>query len=176
MTASWDLLGLMQNASNPLEPLHERQQLVAVLLATGILVLVLELVRRRRLREEFSWVWVTIASMLLIVAFNDNLIVVLSGWIGTVSATSTLFFAGLVVLMMLALQSAVRLSRLTERYRTLAQRTALLEAELADLRREVAADTNQADTDPTPDTQILPLHKAPAVRSTTKRGSQEGSA
>lgn len=175
MTATSSLLGLLQSStSTPLEPLHERQQLVAILLATSILVLVLELVRRRRLREEFSWVWITIASMLLLVACNDSLIVLLSRSIGTVSATSTLFFAGLVVLMMLALQSAVRLSRLTERYKTLAQRTALLEAELADLRQEVGRGNSEAAQ--RPETQILPLHKAPTVQPTQTRGTQEGSA
>ncbi len=43
----------VQNAlSKAFEPLPGRQQMTAILLAAGILLLVLELVRRRKLREE----------------------------------------------------------------------------------------------------------------------------
>jgi hypothetical protein len=117
-----------------LEPLPARQRFVACLLAAIVLGVVVELVRRRKLREEYSWVWVATAFALLVLAAVPDLLVLLSGWIGSASSVSTLFFGAFVFLLGLVMQFSVRLSRLTHRHRTLAQRMALLEHELARLR------------------------------------------
>ena len=69
-------------------------------------------------------------------AVNQNLLITLTGWIGAASSASTLFFGAIIFLMGLAVQFSIRLSRLTHRQRTLAQRLALLEEELADVRKQ----------------------------------------
>lgn len=132
MTASAALGWLAQAAE--LQPLHDRQRLVAIAIAIGVLLFVLELVRRRKLREEYSWVWVSTAILLIVLAVDGDLLVTLSRWIGSASPVSTLFFGALVFLLALVLQFSVRLSRLTHRHRTLAQRLALLEQEVTELR------------------------------------------
>jgi len=119
-------------------PLHERQQFVAIAGAIAIVLIVFELVRRRKLREEFSWVWIATAIGIVVLALNQNLLGTISGWIGAASSVSTLFFGAIVFLLALSVQFSVRLSRLTHRQRTLAQRLALLEEELADARKEKA--------------------------------------
>jgi hypothetical protein len=119
-----------------LQPMHERQRFVAIAGAISIVLLVFELVRRRKLREEYSWVWITTAAAIVILAVNQDLLITLSTWIGAASSASTLLFGGIVFLMALAVQFSVRLSRLTHRQRTLAQRLALLEEELADVRKD----------------------------------------
>jgi hypothetical protein len=148
----------------PMSPLPERQQTVAVVLAVTILVLVLELVRRRKLREEYSWVWIAVALLLLALSLQDRLIVALSNLIGSATATSTLFFGAIVFLLLLALQFSVRLSRLTHRQRTLAQRLALLEHELEQLRR------------PPPPAEIRPLRAPPPVSAAAPSRSQDETA
>lgn len=124
-----------------LEPLPERQKLVAVTLAVCLLLVVLEMVRRRKLREEYSVLWVLTAGALLVLAFEQDLILVVTGWIGAATATSTLFFGGLVFLMLVALQFSVRLSKLAHRNKALGQKVALLEEELEKLRPQ---DTERA--------------------------------
>ena len=117
-----------------LQPLHDRQRLVALVIAIGVLLFVLELVRRRKLREEYSWVWVSTSVLLIVLAAYNDLLVTLSQWVGAASTVSTLFFGAFVFLLALVLQFSVRLSRLTHRHRTLAQRLALLEQEVTELR------------------------------------------
>lgn len=117
-------------------PLHERQQFVAIGGAIGILLIVFELVRRRKLREEFSWVWIATAIGIVVLALNQGLLTTISSWIGAASSVSTLFFGAIVFLIGLAVQFSVRLSRLTHRQRTLAQRLALLEEELTQTRKQ----------------------------------------
>lgn len=133
-----------------LQAMPGRQRLVAVLLAAAVLGLVLELVRRRKLREEYSWVWVATSLVLITLAVDQDLLVAFSGWIGAASPVSTLFFGAFLFLLALVLQFSVRLSRLTHRHRTLAQRMALLEHELAQLRQghgEVATPSRSRDAE-----------------------------
>lgn len=118
----------------PLEPLPERQQFVAIALAAGILLLVLELVRRRKLREEYSWLWVVTSIVLIALALDGTLLERASGWIGAATSTSTLFFGAIVFLLLVALQFSVHLSKLAHRQKALAQRLALLEEEVERLR------------------------------------------
>ena len=122
----------------------ERQQFVAITGALVVVLLVFELVRRRKLREEYSWVWIATAGCIVALAVNQSLLMTLSSWIGTASPVSTLFFGSIIFLMALALQFSVRLSRLTHRQRTLAQRLSLLEEELEETRKTKSR-TDQAN-------------------------------
>ena len=118
-----------------LQPLPERQRLAAIVVAISVLLLVLELVRRRKLREEYSWVWAFTAAVLIVLAMNNGLLVQLSHWVGAANPVSTLFFGAFLFLLALAMQFSVRLSRLTHRNRTLAQRLSLLEHEIEQLKQ-----------------------------------------
>ena len=53
-----DVIAWLQAAAAAAElaPMPARQRLVALTLAAAVVVLVFELVRRRKLREEYSWV------------------------------------------------------------------------------------------------------------------------
>ena len=118
-----------------LQPLPERQTIVAIVLAVSMLIVVVELVRKRRLREEYSFVWVGTAAVLIVLALKQDLILELSKLFGAAQSSSTLFFLALVFLMLLCLQFSVRLSRLTFRNKALTQRIALLEKEMDELHR-----------------------------------------
>lgn len=121
-------LALLQTSQS--QGLTERQRAVAIALAVGILLLVLELVRQRKLREEYSVLWLLTAGFLLLLALNYRILLWFTDLIGAVLPTSALLFGGLLFLILLALQFSVRLSRLTYRSRTLTRRIAFLEERL----------------------------------------------
>lgn len=131
-----------------LAPMHDRQRLVALVLAVGVVATVFELVRRRKLREEYSWVWVAVAVLVAVLALHQELLLTVSQWIGASSSVSTLFFGALLFLFALVLQFSVRLSRLTHRHKTLGQRLALLEAQLLERNRERDAGRTAAEVEP----------------------------
>lgn len=150
-----------------LEPLPDRQQVVALVLAGAILLLVVELLRRRKLREEYAWVWLVTALLLTALAIWQDVLVVLSRVIGAAAATSTLFFGAILFLLLLALQFSVRLSKLTHRHKTLAQRLALLENQVKRLRGETPAAGGE----------VLPLRDArskPGARGAREAERQDG--
>ena len=129
-------------------PLHDeltlppRQKLVAIVLASAMLLVVLELVRRRKLREEYSLLWVVTALALLLLALNYKILVWVTGVIGAAVPNSTLFFGGILFLMLLCLQFSIRVSRLTYRMRSLSRRLALLEEAIE---RQRHASTEEGD-------------------------------
>ena len=136
---------LVSQIAQSLAPMHDRQQIVAIAGAISIALIVFELVRRRKLREEYSWVWIVTAISIVVLALNQSLLLTLTSWIGAANPASTLFFGAIVFLLSLSVQFSIRLSRLTHRQRTVAQRLALLEAELADFRKQ-AGKTNIGST------------------------------
>jgi len=119
-----------------LTPMHQRQRVVAIVGAVAAALVVFELVRRRKLREEYSWIWIATAGVVGLLALNQPLLLTITKWIGAASSASTLFFGAIFFLLALCVQFSIRLSRLTHRQRTLAQRMALLEEEVRELRRQ----------------------------------------
>jgi hypothetical protein len=131
------LLSLAQDLPTQPQPLQElptHQKVTAVVLAVVMLAVVIELVRKRKLREEYSFVWIGTALLLLALALQPRLLNLVQGMIGAVMGTSALFFGCMVFLMLLCLQFSVRLSRLTYRHRQLVQQMALLHLELEQIR------------------------------------------
>lgn len=120
------------------ELLPVRQQVIAIVLASLVLVVVLELVRKRKLREEYSVVWVLTSLVLLALAIEQRLLLWIMALFGAQQGNSVLFFCALLFLLLLALQFSIRMSRLTLRNKQLAQRMALLEREVGELTRKLS--------------------------------------
>lgn len=103
-----------------------RAQLIAALLAVVVVVVVIELVRRRRLSEEFSLLWVIASVGATVLALWTGLLTWITRAIGALYETSTIFFFGLLFVMVVLLYYAVKISTLTQEVQRLAQETALL--------------------------------------------------
>lgn len=137
------LLQVTTQAATQATDLPTRQRVVAAILAGIMLLAVIELVRQRKLREEYSVLWVVTALGLLFLAINYGFLVWLTHLIGGVLPTSTLFFGGILFLMLLSLQFSVRLTRNTTRMRQLARKCALLEQRIEELESAESPDGNQ---------------------------------
>ncbi len=103
-------------------------RIVAIAGSLGLLLFVIELVRRHRLKEEYSVLWVTTALVLLLLAAWGGLLRSLTHAIGAQSQASTLYFFGLLFALALLLHFSVRVSHLEKRVTTMIQEVALLGA------------------------------------------------
>ena len=105
------------------------QRIFALVASLGTLLFILELVRRRRLKEEYSWLWIlTSGSMILLVSFY-GVIEWISGLIGAVLPTTTLFLFALLFLLLLSVHFSTVISRLSQQVSRLTQELAILSAE-----------------------------------------------
>jgi hypothetical protein len=104
-------------------------RLVAVGGSLAMLGLVVELVRRRRLKEEYSVLWIVTALILLLLSSWYGLLVTITHAMGAVLPTSTLFFAGLMFVIAMLLHFSVRVSQLERTVTTLVQELGIITVE-----------------------------------------------
>ncbi|HZY01903.1 MAG TPA: DUF2304 domain-containing protein [Anaeromyxobacteraceae bacterium] len=110
------------------------QHLFAILVSLASLAVIVELVRRRKLKEEYSLLWILTAAGMLVLSSWYDLVEWLTQLSGAVTPTTTLFIFGLVFLLLISVHFSTVLSRLTEQVRRLTQELALLSAERDELR------------------------------------------
>jgi len=100
-------------------------RIIAIIGSLALLGFIVELVRRRRLKEEYSVLWVTTAVVLLALALSGGLLEILTHAIGAISQASTLFFFGIIFVVFLLLHFSVRVSKLERRMTAMIQEMAL---------------------------------------------------
>jgi hypothetical protein len=127
-----------------------RLQIVAVVGAVGLLVVVLELVRRRALMERYALLWLFSSLVILGLAVWDDALGAIAGQLGIVSAPNALFFVALGFVLLLLLHFSAAMSRLTDQSKVLAQRQAILEQRLSEVEdaRALAAGDSPRDLEP----------------------------
>jgi hypothetical protein len=108
-----------------------RQKIFAFLLAVILLVTIFELVRKRKLREEYSWLWIFTGFSILLVVWRYDLLVRFTHFIGAFWPTTTLFILGLIFLMLINLHYSVKISGLTNQVKNLSQEITLIKGELS---------------------------------------------
>jgi len=111
------------------------QRIVLLLLGLGILALTLELIRRRRLREEYAVLWVCTGIMILFFVVMPNVLFSVGAWLSLDHGVLMTFLCFL-FLAAIVLHYSVVISRHSEREKHLAQELALLRDELEKLRAE----------------------------------------
>jgi hypothetical protein len=96
-----------------------------------LLLIVLELIRSRRLRERYALLWLATGVVLLVLSAWRGALNTIAGWLGVSSYPPAILFAAatLFVIVVLLHYSTV-LSKLSDESTILAQRLALLEREL----------------------------------------------
>lgn len=106
-----------------------RTRITAVVGSVLLLALVIELVRRRRLKEEYSLLWIVTALGLLVLSNWYGLLISVTETIGAVLPSSTLFFFGLMFALVMLLHFSVRVSLLERQITLLVQEIGLLSFE-----------------------------------------------
>jgi hypothetical protein len=104
------------------------QRLFAIVTSITTFLVVMELIRRRRLREEYALLWVLTTVGMMLLATWYGLIEWISQLIGAVAVTTTLFLFALIFLLLISVHFTTVLSRLTVQVRRLTQELAILQA------------------------------------------------
>ncbi len=106
-----------------------QQKIFAVVTGLLIFVVIIYLVKKGKLREEYSWLWLLTGFAILVLVMWYDLLVLLTKLIGAVLPTTTLFIFGIIFLVLIALHSAIKISLLNDQVKNLAQQISLLEAQ-----------------------------------------------
>ena len=120
-----------------------RQRILAAVCGLGLLLVIIELVRRRKLKEEYSVLWLAAGVAILAVGLNYSLLQAITGFIGAGWTSSALFFFGILFVLALSLQFSVKISTLETRVKNLAQQMALLEAKRGSVKAHSSDDESR---------------------------------
>jgi hypothetical protein len=109
-----------------------RVSLLAALAAFALVVVILELIRRRRLQERYAFLWlVTAVTMFVLALWRDGL-GQLADLAGIAYPPSLLFVLAALFILAVLLHYSTVISRLSDQNKILAQRVALLESRLSE--------------------------------------------
>lgn len=105
---------------------------IAATAASVVLVLVVfELIRSRRLREQYALLWLVTGVVLVVLSAWRGGLNTIAGWLGVRGYPPAVLFAvGLMFVILVLLHYSTVISRLSDQNVVLAQKLALLEARL----------------------------------------------
>lgn len=110
--------------------MDSRVQIVSVLGSAALLLVVFEMIRRRRLMERYSLIWLFAAVVLLTLASLRGLLEEISDAIGVASPPNALFLVAFAFITLVLLHFSATISRLSDQTKVLAQRLAATEERL----------------------------------------------
>ena len=113
----------------------DRVQIVALIASVGLLLVVLELVRRRRLVEEYSLLWVLAALALIGVSLRRDAIDAAAAWLNVHYPPALLVLLLILIVFVASLCFSVILSRQQQQIERLIDDTSILAAEIRELRQ-----------------------------------------
>jgi hypothetical protein len=113
------------------------QRIIAIAVSGGLLLLILELVRRKRLMERYALLWLVSTVLLLILSVWSGLLSSLASALGISYPPSALFAVAFGVVLVLLVHFSLAVSRLSDQNKVLAQRVGLLRNELHEHREQL---------------------------------------
>ncbi len=102
------------------------QRIFALVIGIGIFVAIIEMVRRRKLGEEYSFLWLIIGIGIVVLVLWQDLLEWLTHLIGAIAQTTTIFIFGFVIVILINLHYSVKITKLSRQVKELAQQIAIL--------------------------------------------------
>ncbi len=112
----------------------------------GLLFVVLELVRRKHLREKYALVWIFVSVGLIGLSLVPGLLDIAAKNIGIIYGPSLLFMVGIFALLILTIMLSVIVSHQTSRIIGLVQQLGLLENRVRKLESYKPAEKKPVDS------------------------------
>jgi hypothetical protein len=118
-------------------------KVLAIVGSGSVLFVVIELIRRGRLKEKYSLLWLFDAGVLLVLSISRGVLEYIAQLFGIFYPPSLLFLLAFLFLLLITLHFSVVVSGLSEKNKKLAQEVALLRQEMVE-RMGRSVDKNDA--------------------------------
>lgn len=105
-------------------------KVLAVFGSVALLLVVMEMIRRGRLKERYALLWLLAGGVLLFLSLSRRVLDSLASLFGIFYPPSLLFLLAFIFLLLITLHYSVVLSGLSEKNKRLAQEVALLRRKL----------------------------------------------
>jgi hypothetical protein len=108
----------------------DKIQILSIIASLLIFAVVINLVRHRKLKTEYSLIWLTVSAVFIIFSFWRSGIDKLAKLFGIAYAPSVLFIILLIGIIFLLIEFSIIISKQSERIKILVQEMALLKHEM----------------------------------------------
>ena len=109
-----------------------RVTLIAICASAGFLLYILEMVRRRKLREEYSILWLAGSVVILVLSLKQDWLVGIAHAVGIVYPPSFLFLIGILFIFLILIHFSIAISKLHQMNKKMAQEIALMKEKAMD--------------------------------------------
>jgi hypothetical protein len=110
-----------------------RVSIAATIASILLILVVLELIRSRRLRERYALLWLATGVVLLVLSAWREALDTIAGWVGVTGYPPAVLFAvGILFILLVLLHYSTVISKLADQNVILAQRLALLETQVGE--------------------------------------------
>ena len=120
-----------------------RLNLFAIFGSIILLLIILELIRRKYLRERYALIWIVTGSFFLLLSVREGILHGISDILGFSLPVNALFFFGILFLIFIVLALSVVTSRLAEKNKVLTQEVVLLKKRVGDLEKSDPVETEE---------------------------------
>ena len=113
-----------------------RIQLMAVFASCLILIVVIDLIRREKLRARYSLLWLLAGVIFLVFSLWGDLLYLTASAVGIYSSTNALFFIGFIVTVVILLYFSVIISGLSLENKKLIEKLSILSWRVEELEKK----------------------------------------
>lgn len=112
-------------------------QIIAICGSILFIVFIVELIRKKKIREEYSLLWLFFGVIFLIISIWTESLWYIADLLGISYAPAAIFLLLIIAIISILIHYSLVISRLTENHKNLTQTIGLLEMELKKLRKEI---------------------------------------
>lgn len=112
-------------------------RLISIIISLSLLFFIFNLVRTKKLKEKYALVWLLVGTGIFILAVAKNLLSWIAYILGIKFPINAVFFLGIIFIILINIHFSLVISNLAEQNKKIAQKLALLEAELENLRDKI---------------------------------------
>jgi hypothetical protein len=113
-----------------------RVTLFSICASAALLLYILEMVRRRKLREEYSILWLAGSVVILVLSIKQDWLVGLAHAAGIAYPPSFLFLVGILFILLILIHFSIAISKLHQMNKKMAQEIALMKHDMSVNRTE----------------------------------------
>lgn len=120
-----------------------RVTILSIVVSAALLLYILEMVRRRRLREEYSILWLAGSVVILVLSLKQDWLISIAKTVGIAYPPSFLFLVGILFILLILIHFSIAISKLHMMNKKMAQEMAMLK--LRSLHHEVRSTSGVGD-------------------------------
>lgn len=133
--------------------------IAAFLLALAIVALVVEMLRRKKLREKYAVLWLIVGVATLVLAAFPRLLNIVAEYVGVQVPSNLLFAMSILMLLGVCLHLSWEISVVEDETRTLAEEVAILRAQVEALEHARITTASGTAIPRSPDSAMPPLDR-----------------